>query len=314
MAGIGIVNNPRSRRNRRQPAIAGRLRRLVDGDGEVADAATLGELAEALERFRAARIDVLAVNGGDGTGHVVLSALASAWDGARLPKLLLLRGGAMNTVAHGMHVSGGPEAILAHFLQRRRAGAAPRTVERDLLRVSGPGVSPRLGFIFGTGAVVEFLDAYYGTGRPSPATAAALVVRAVASAVRRGPFAARLTAKEPLRVLADGEEWPEDRFLSVIAATVPEIGFGFRPFHRFDEQPGFFHAIGVTCGIGALVPRLPAIRRGKPWPRTIAIDAVARDLSLEAAGPVRFTIDGDLYATEGTARVETGPPVEIIVG
>jgi diacylglycerol kinase family enzyme len=314
MAGIGIVNNPRSRRNRRQPEIAQRLRRLVDGEGEVVDAETFDQLDRAVERFRAAGIDVLGVNGGDGTGHVVLSAIAAAWGDRPLPRVLLLRGGAMNTVAHGNHLRGSPEAILSRHLERTRAGAAPRTVQRDLLAVDAPGIPRRHGFIFGTGAVVAFLDAYYRTGRPSPAMAAALVVRGIASALGRGRFAARLAAREPLRVAADGEEWSEDRYLAVLASTVPEIGFGFAAFARCDEQPGFFHAVGVTTTIPQLVPRLPWIYAGKPWRRSVAIDAVARELALEASeGPLRFTMDGDLYASPGEVRVSTGPAVELIV-
>src|SRR6266496_253379 len=50
MAGIGIVNNPLSRRNLRAPETARRLRALLDGEGEVADAATREELLRASRR------------------------------------------------------------------------------------------------------------------------------------------------------------------------------------------------------------------------------------------------------------------------
>jgi diacylglycerol kinase family enzyme len=314
MAGIGIVNNPRSRRNQRRPETGGHLRRLVDGEGEVLDAATHEELDHALDRFEASGVDTLGINGGDGTGHVVLTAVVRRWADRPLPRVLLLRGGAMNTVAHGHRLRGTPEAILERHLQRRRAGTPPRLVARDLLRVEGPGAPPGHGFIFGTGAVVAFLDAYYGTGRASPAVAALLLARLVSSAAVGGRFAARITAREPLRVRADGEEWPEDRYLSVLAATVPEIGFGFTPFARCDEQPGFFHAVGVTGTAAQLVPRIPAIYAGRPWRRSIATEAVTRDLRIEGTGPVRFTLDGDLYAYDREVRVSTGPAVELLVG
>jgi diacylglycerol kinase family enzyme len=314
MAGIGIVNNPRSRRNLRLPDTGERLRRLVDGEGEVLDAATHEELAHALDTFDARGVDVLGINGGDGTGHVVLTALARRSGDRPLPAVLLLRGGAMNTVAHGHRLRGTPESIVQRHLERRRAGIPPRLVARDLLRVDAPGAPPSYGFIFGTGAVVAFLDAYYGSGRPSPAMAAALLARLVPSAAVGGKFAARITAREPLRVRADGEEWPDDRYLSVLAATVPEIGFGFTPFPRCDEQPGFFHAVGVTGTAAQLVPRLPAIYVGRPWRRPLALEAVARDLLVEGPGPVRFTLDGDLYASPREVRVSTGPAVQLLLG
>jgi len=306
------VNNPRSRRNRLFPDIARRLRSQLGDAGEVLDASTPEELERAVARFRAARVDVLGVNGGDGTGHYVLTAFARAYGDEPLPRLLLLRGGAMNTVAHGHGIRGGPERILRDVLARRRDGFPLPTVPRDLLRVSADGGPPRYGFIFGVGAIVAFLDAYYRTRRPSPAVAAVLVARAFASALVGGPFAAALTRRERLRVTSDGDEWPDERYLALAAASTPDIGLGFRAFQRCGEQPGSFHAVGVTGSVGQLALAIPRLLRGAPWRRRLAQDEVARELVIEGNGP-RFTIDGDLYPAERTVRVETGPAVEIMV-
>jgi len=307
------VNNPRSRRNRLSPGLAARLRTQVGADGEVVDAATPDELERAVERFRAAGVDVVGVNGGDGTGHFVLTALARAYGDAPLPRLLLLRGGAMNTVAHGHGIRGGPERILRDVLAQRRHGFPLRTTPRDLLRVTADGGEARYGFIFGTGAiVVSFLEAYYATGRPSPATAAALVARGIGSALVGGAFAAALTRRAALRVATDGDEWEDGSYLAVAAGSTPDAGFGFQAFHRCGEQPGFFHAVGVTGTVGQLARALPRLRRGRPWRRRVAQDEVARVLELEGDAP-RYTVDGDLYPAVTTVRVETGPPVEIVV-
>lgn len=306
------MNNPRSRRNRRRPAIARRLREQLGDDGEVLDASTPEELARAVERFRAAGIELLGINGGDGTAHYVLTAFARAYGDAPLPKVVLMRGGAMNTAARGAGIRGGPERILREVLIRRRHGYPLRTLERDLLRVRADGGEPRYGFIFGTGSIVSFLEAYYGTGRPSPAMAALLVARAVASSAVNGRFAQLLTRRERLRVSTDGDEWPDGSFLALAAATTPDIGFGFRAFHRCDEQPGFFHAVGVTGSLPALALSVPRIRRGASWRRRVAQDEVARTLRAEGERP-RFTVDGDLYRADRAVVVETGPGVEIVI-
>lgn len=312
MGGIGIVNNPRSRRNRRRPAIARRLRERLGDDGEVLDASTPEELARAVERFRASRIDLLGVNGGDGTTSYVLTAFARAYGGEPLPRVLLLRGGALNTVARGNGVRGGPESILREVLIRRRHGYPLRTRERDLLRVTADGGEPRYGFIFGTGIVVSFLEAYYATGRASPATAAFLVARAAGSALVNGKFARALTRREPLRVAGDGDEWPDGSYLALAAGSTPDIGFGFQPFARCEEQPGFFHAVGVVGPVAQLALAVPRLLRGAPWKRRLAQDEVVRTLVVQAERP-RFTVDGDLYAAERTLTVETGPGVEIVL-
>jgi diacylglycerol kinase family enzyme len=312
MGGIGIVNNPRSLRNRRRPALARRLREQLAGDGEVVDASTPEELARAVERFRSARIDLLGVNGGDGTAHHVLTAFARAYGRDPLPTLLLLRGGAMSTVARGSGVRGGPEETLRDTLARLRRGTPLRTVERDLLRVSADGGEPRYGFIFGTGVIVAFLETFYATGHPTAARAAFLVTRAFFSALANGQLARRLGRRERLRVSTDGDEWPDGSYLALAAGSTPDIGFGFRAFARCDEQPGFFHAVGIVGALPQLALAVPRLRRGKPWRRRLAQDELARRLLVQADRP-RFTVDGDLYAAERSVSIETGPGVEIVV-
>jgi diacylglycerol kinase family enzyme len=310
MAGIGIVSNPASWRNQRHPGTADRLRRLLGDRGELRAAGTPEALAEALAAFRGAGIEVLAVNGGDGTLHRVATALAAS--GSRpWPRLLPLRGGTMNTIATAHRIFGSPEAVLSRLLQPRRAGAAA-AVERDLLRVEAEGLAPGVGFLFGTGVAVSFLEAWHATGHPTSATALLLALRAAGSAAIGGRLARTLTRPDALRAAADGEEWPADVFLSVVAGAIPEIGFRLAPLARCDEQPGFFHAVGVTGSAAQLALRLPAIWMGRPWRRPLAVDAVARDLVLEAPA-LRFTVDGDLYQSRGPVRVATGPLAEVLV-
>jgi hypothetical protein len=55
------------------------------------------------------------------------------------------------------------------------------------------------------------------------------------------------------------------------------------------------------------------VRLGLPWRRPLAVDSVARELVLDAGGPLRFTVDGDLYRAEGEVRVTAGPVVEVLV-
>lgn len=312
MAGIGIVNNPRSRRNLRHPGMVARLRAVLGAEGEVLDASTPDELARAVERFRAARIDLLGVHGGDGTAHYVLSAFARAFGAEPLPAVALLPGGSMNTVARGTGIRGTPEAVLERIVVRRRLGLAQPVVERDLLAVEVDGAPPLHGFLFGTGCAVTFLEAYYALPGASPARAAWLAARALLSALVGGRFARALSRREPIEVLADGDRWPKGSYLAVLAGSSPELGLGFRAFARCGEQPGFFHAVGVTSSAYRLALAAPRIRLGRPWPRRVAMDAVARDLVLEPGAPLGFTLDGDLYRAERRLRVSTGPALRMV--
>jgi diacylglycerol kinase family enzyme len=312
MAGIGIVSNPRSRRNLVRPRTAEALRRLLGDAGALHEAATPEELERALAALRRAGIDTLAVNGGDGTLHVVVTALARTWEGP-WPRLLPLRGGSMNTVASAHGLRGSPEVALQRLLELRRAGGDAVTVERDLLQVEAPGQPARIGFLFGTGLAVAFLEEWHQRGPATRRSALRLLLRAALSAGVDGPLSARLSRFEPMRVSADGEEWPADAFLSVVAGAIPDIGFGFLPLARCAEQPGSFHAVGVTGSLARLALRLPAVWLARPWHRPLALDAVVRDLLLEAPR-LRITVDGDLFSADGPVRVRTGPLAHVLLG
>ncbi len=311
MGGIGIVNNPRSARNLRHPETRDRLARLLGGDGEVRDAATPEALEVALAAFRAAGVDTLGVNGGDGTNTVVLSAVVRAWGARPLPALLPLRGGTMNTLASNHAVAGSPERILHEVLEARRAGLPVPAVERDLLRVEADGGEARHGFLFGTGAAVTFLERYYATGRPSPAMAWALVARAALSALVGGRLAQALTVRQPLLVEADGEPWPDASYVAFVAGTIPSLGLGFRALSRCAEQPGSFHAVGVHGSLAQVARLLPRVHRGAPWRRRAALDAVAREVLLEGDG-TPYMIDGDLFPAARRLRLATGPGVAVL--
>ncbi len=311
MGGIGIVNNPRAARNRRHPDAGIRLARLLGDEGLVRDAATPEALAAALADFRAAGVDTLGVNGGDGTCHVVLSAAAAAWGGAPLPRLLVLRGGTMNTLAGNHGIAGDPESILRGELERRRAGAPPAVVERDLLRVDADARPPAYGFLFGTGAAVTFLDRFYAWGTPSPLRAWLLVALAAGTALVGRGLGQALTRREPLRVTSDGDEWADQAYLTLIAGTVPSLGLGFQALARCDEQPGSFHAVGVHGTLPQVVRLLPRVHRGAPWRRRAALDVVARVLTVEGDA-VRYMVDGDLYPAARSLRLSTGPALQVL--
>jgi len=311
MGGIGIVNNPRSARNRRHPGTGAALARLLGDRGLVADASTPDELARALESFRAAGIDTLGVNGGDGTNHYVLTAAAAAWGATPLPPLLVLRGGTMNTLAANHGLRGDPASILAAHLGDLGRGGPLAAVDRDLLRVTGEGLPPTCGFIFGTGVAVAFLEAYYRATHPSALSASWLVLRAAASALVNGPLARALTRREPLRIAVDGDDWPDASYLTLVAGTVPSMGLGFKALARCDEQPGFFHAVGVHGTLVQVARLLPRVHRGAPWRRRAAQDAVARSLTVEGEA-IRFTVDGDLYGPVRELRLETGAALRIL--
>lgn len=313
MSGIGVVLNPRSRRNLRDPAAIRRLARQLEGHGVVREARSIDELYRIAEDFRCLGIDVLGISGGDGTNHVTLTGFIDVW-GAALPQIAFLRGGTMNTVANSVGVRHGkPEGLLSRLIQdyAARASRPLADVERHVMRVGS-----HYGFLFGTGAVRGFLAEYYAGGEPSPAVAAKTLARGVGSALVGGPMVRRMCA--PLRAsvaFEDGTVWEERDYFSVAAGTIDQIGLNFRPFRRYGERPSAFHILGIHTSPMGFVRDLPRIWRAEPMRPGKTYEAVVPSAVVRSAGgPIRFMMDGDLHETSGRElSLAVGPKVRIVV-
>ena len=151
MAGIGCIANPHSQSNLRHPARMKALARVLGQGGRFEPTGTLAELERAAAAFHADRIDILAISGGDGTLHVVLSALVREYgDSAPLPLIALLRGGTMNTIARALGARAEGSRALGQLVGKYRTGAALRVVERTLLQVGD-----KVGFLLSTSAAAS---------------------------------------------------------------------------------------------------------------------------------------------------------------
>ena len=174
--------NPRSRANRRNPRIASEFQALLGADGRVVASMTLDELdaaTAALAKEPPPR--VIAVHGGDGTLHKLVTSLGRAFGERPIPPIAILGGGTMNVVAASLRIRERAIPFVHQLVETARAGATFQTVRRRCLRIG-----EYLGFIFGNGLMANFLGEYYGTGKYGPARAAWLLLRACGSAVIGG--------------------------------------------------------------------------------------------------------------------------------
>jgi diacylglycerol kinase family enzyme len=326
VSGIGVVFNPKSRHNLRDPRAASRLARTLGDSGVVREARSIDELYRIAEDFRRDDIDVLAISGGDGTNHVTLTGFIDVYGGATMPQVALLRGGTMNTVANSVGVGKGrPEGILGRLLRdyAQRASEPLENVERHVMRI-GPrdgrsGERTHYGFLFGTGAVAGFLAEYYRGGEPTPLAAAKTLARCVGSAFIGGETIRRMA--KPFRGSVElddgtavGTRWGERDYLAVAAGTIPNIGLNFRPFHRYGEQPGHFHMLGIHASPVAFVKELPRIHRAEPMRPGKTYEAVSSHAVVRSAdGLLRYMIDGDLHETRGELDIGIGPRVKLVI-
>jgi diacylglycerol kinase family enzyme len=313
MAGIGLVLNPHAKRHAKDPKLSLRLARLLADDGLVRTADSFEELARVVEDFRRLKIDVLAIAGGDGTNHAVLTQLVRAYGNESLPYVALLRGGTMNTTANSFGiVRRKPEALLVRYQRAyaRHARQPMPFVEPHLLRAAD-----RYGFIFGTGAIYGFIAEYNSRPERSPAWAARVLAAAVASSVVGGELIGRVAQRfEGGVAFDDGTAFPERDYLTVGASTCGQIGLGFKPFYRSHERPSHLHVLGIHCGAGEFIRGLPRIWRGVPQGGERTYEKLCRSARLVPRyDEVPYMIDGDVYVQEGELEIACGPKLRILV-
>jgi diacylglycerol kinase (ATP) len=319
--GIGVVLNPTSRQNLRDPQAATRLARRLGDHGVVRAARSIDELYRIAEDFRRDDIDVLAISGGDGTNHVTLTGFLDVYAGDTMPQVALLRGGTMNTVANSVGVGHGrPEGLLGRLLRdyAQRAIMPLENVERHVMRIEPAGRAggrAHYGFLFGTGVVAGYLAEYYRDGQPTPLVAAQTLARAIGSAFVGGEMIRRMA--RPFRgtvTFDEGASWEARDYLAIAAGTIAHIGLNFKPFHRYDERPGCFHVLGIHASPVAFVRELPRIHRCEPMRPGRAYDALsARMIVRSVEGAMKYMIDGDLHEAEGDLAGAVGPRVRLIV-
>lgn len=306
---IGVVRNPRSHRNRRaawtEPTVPG---------AEIAAPANREDLARTLAAFARQGIELLVVDGGDGTMREVMTAGAPVF-GDAWPDLLLLPKGKTNALAIDLGMPG--KCSLAAALAA--APAARRLVRRPLLleRMDGDH-PPVLGFILGAGMFNASIAAGQVAHRFGAFQGFAVAVTVVASIVQalfgigRTPW----RALHGMRIAAEGAEVarsqhgaPGQRYAAGFS-TLCRFPVGLRPFARV---PGPIRYIAVDAPLRRVVALVPAILFGMDgrFLRKLGVfRGSASEVMLELDG--RFILDGESFPP-GRYRLRQGPELGFLV-
>ncbi|MEW6774716.1 MAG: diacylglycerol kinase family protein [Bdellovibrionota bacterium] len=311
MAGIAVISNPNSAKNRRNPVLAEELRTALGKDGFVTETASVEKVPEAVRGFLRQNPDVVAINGGDGTLHCTITQLVRIYAEAnrQLPLILLLRGGTMNTISKGMKsLAGTPQSILAHVLGKYRRGEKFSVVERHALDLNQ---GKELGFLFGIGLPPNFLEAYYDGAVHGPIKGAYVLGRLVLSALIGGQYSRRIIRRVPAALSADGKESPYRSYTCILAGTVTEIGLGFSPLARTLDRENHFQILGAAISPWSFAAQVGRIYTGAPLHGAI-FNEVAKDVSIEVEGSHPYMVDGDIKKGLGGYRLRAGPKVRFI--
>ena len=164
----------------------------------------------------------------------------------------------MNVVAASLRIRERAIPFVRQLVETARTGATFQTVRRRCLRVG-----EHLGFIFGNGLMANFLGEYYGTGKYGPARAAWLLLRRLR--LGGGRRTVRQEALQAVRRDTGARRRAAGRtsFVGVGAATVREVGLGFKLNHRADDDRNASDFWPSTPAPSPIIPDFVAVHRGK---------------------------------------------------
>ena len=269
---------------------------------------TLEELDEMAVGLHTAPPSIIAIHGGDGTLHRAVAALGKAFGDTPLPPIAILGGGTMNVVSSSLAIRQKATPYLSALVEAVRSGRRLETVRRRCLRIGGT-----LGFIFGNGLMANFLTEYYGKGEYGPARATWLLLRAVGSAAINGPFIHKIFKRFEGTIEVDGQALERTVFIGFGAATVREVGLGFKLNHRADDDVERFGVLAIHGRPTGLLPDFWPVYRGRGVSPKRSFSAVASTVTITPkAGSMAYTIDGDLYRGEGPLTISVGPHIDFV--
>jgi hypothetical protein len=312
---IGMVTNPRSAGNRKD---LGEVRKFLAQNPGIhhREAVTPAELNAVLAGFSAREVDLLVVNGGDGTAQAVLTALYGRSVFLRPPVLALLRAGTTSMLARDVGVSGKPSAALAKIrVWSNDTGRNGQSIhERPVLKVRQEADGePVCGMFFGSGAIVRGIELCHGSVNP----------KGVRGELMPGLIMARLvlaylTGNDKLLPATDMgirlDEGPvlQNPYLLVLISTLDRLFLGLHPFWGGEAAP--LHFTAVKAKPSYVLRNLPFLLRGRRTatvsPENGFVSHNVRQITLDFRG--RFTLDGELFEDRGPLTIEPAGPARFL--
>lgn len=307
---VGVIYNPRSHHNKGQDLASDPAPHVF-----IAQPDDHGEMPEALKRFRRRGIDLLVINGGDGTVRDVLTKGLPVF-GDDWPAIAVLPKGKTNALTVDL---GAPKGwTLQEAIDAFEAG---RSIKRHPLAVTPLGSSGEtlLGFILGAGAYAKGINAGQDAHRIGAFNSLAVGVTTswgILSALlgsRDNPWRKGVqidikigSGREALAHSGHGD--PGWRQLLMVS-TLNRFPMGIRPFSETDLPIRIAVLDQAQRRNLVLVPLVVAGWRPRDLARRGFHQLGAEQLEIDIDG--EFILDGEAFDS-GRYRIASGPQLEFV--
>ena len=295
---IAVLNNLRAGRSN---AEVSRVLSLLRSYPDVVHIETdhAHALPEALAEVARQNVNLLVVNGGDGTLQFTLTEILSGDEFEHVPMIAPLRGGRTNMTALDLGAHRDPVKGLRGMLEDARAGRlSERIVKRPVLRFeTHKARNLQYGMFFGAGMIqraIELTHRLFPPGRSQGVLGAGIVTGGLLLRASMRDRNGVLTP-DKAQILLDGAMVPHGEFYLVIASSLDRLFLKMNPF--WGDGPGGVRFTSIASNAHQVRSAVPGILRGKPKP------FVVPDLGYTSCKPAcaelrlncGFTIDGEIF-------------------
>lgn len=296
---IGVISNPKSHRNRDRSAFPeGATPEIL-----FATPRTQTELAETLAEFAAHAVDLIVIDGGDGTVRDVITAARHAFAGA-LPRLAVIPSGKTNALALDLGIP--LHWTIDAMLDAVQAGRFKTRAPIEIYRSASP-VPDHVGFLLGAGAFVRATALAQRTHRVGAFNGAAVGL-SLAWALAQTFFGAPHNiwrVGEKMRI--EGKHSVDRNFYILFGSTLKRLPLGLKPFGHIRDGLKVLAIDAPPKRMPIAVPALLAGAEGQ-WLADLGYhrgDPDAFDLTLNGG----FILDGERYPG-GALSIRTGAPLQ----
>lgn len=315
---IGLISNPHSGRNRRHLQ---KVERIVADCPQVFHyrTQTPQDVAGALADMAQKPVDVVAINGGDGTVANVFTHLLLHSPFERVPLVALIPGGTTNMNVGDVGLRGNlikSVTRLCQWAQNKRIET--RLLKRPVLRVDPGGTGAAVcGMFFGTGAIIQGIEychaRIHAKGVGDEIGPGLAMARTVWGLLRRDPqFTRPVNASF---MLDDAPATPREDILLFLVSSLERLFLGMCPYWGNEDAP--LHVSLIRDHPERFLRTFPTLLRGRPsryaTPAAGYRSHNAQRISLSMDGT--FALDGEMYqvsSADGPVIISNGGEVSFL--
>lgn len=313
MISVALFTNLKSGRNRRDKRRLKKFSSIIGDCGNLyvtgRSSDFLADLENKVMQACEDKLDIIAIDGGDGTMSTVLSLLEQHWDSGELPPIAPLNGGTFNILSRRLKVKDSFKYLNTIVESEEVNNLIVKGIK--MMRVSDDSGHKHLSFSSGVGFPVDLLEEAYKKKHLKYFRIGLMAIKALGSAIVGGKYYQQFNKRRKMLVTGEGHAGEisiEENWLGIMAQSIDSLGIPkYLPqpkIFRNAETDGRFHGVGVAMDFRKFLIYFPAIytgesvhykdRESEEIKPVLALDKQLKSLKIQSEEAFKYHFSGEL--------------------